>query len=73
MYRSRTFRKALGLSSPNMALTFAALLAAHQWNPSKAASVGGLFHSIKPRLREHQHPHLSSSGCTEPRATRTRR
>jgi hypothetical protein len=43
-YGSRAFRKALGLSSPNMALTFAALHATHQRNSSKAASVGGLFY-----------------------------
>jgi hypothetical protein len=61
MYRSRALRKALGLSHPNMALTFAALHAAHQWNPSEAAffhfrnSAGRSFHA-RPRDLPEQAP-----------------
>jgi hypothetical protein len=40
------FPKALRLSSPVIAATFTAISATVRWNPSKGASVGGLFHSI---------------------------
>jgi hypothetical protein len=45
----RAFRKALGLSSPNMALTFAALHATHQWNSSKACVATNLTGALARR------------------------